>query len=121
MKKVIGYLLAFMVFTCLSCVDTKNNKLIIGYWTGSQWTVNGKPSANKATGTHFSFDSTGNYLYEYPGYTEKGSYKVEHDMLFSTPFNQREIMVKILKLTADSLVFEMNREGQAEQLTLIKN
>jgi hypothetical protein len=33
----------------------------------------------------------------------------------------QEIMVKIAKLTSDSLVFEMNRSGTAETLILLKS
>ena len=41
-------------------------------------------------------------------------------MLFTTALKQNEIMVKIMKLTKDSLVFDMNRGGQPETLTLLK-
>ncbi len=35
--------------------------------------------------------------------------------------NQQEIMVKINKLTKDSLIFNMNRSGTSEILTLLTN
>ena len=41
-------------------------------------------------------------------------------MLFTKPEGQAEIMVKISKLTNDSLVFDMNRGGTVEVLTLLK-
>ncbi len=39
-------------------------------------------------------------------------------MLFTRPADQQEIMVKIAKLTMDTLIFDMNRSGQTELLTL---
>lgn len=103
-----------------SCGDTTNNKLIIGNWQGTEWLVNGAPSTNNAAGTSFSFNEKGAYSFNYLGNIEKGTYKVENDMLFTTPENQQEIMVNITTLTKDSLVFSMNRGGQPETLILVK-
>jgi len=94
-----------------SCANTENNKKIVGRWAGIEW-------LSKAS---FNFDEKGNYSFEYAGNKEEGTYKVENDMLFTKPANQQEIMVKIFKLTTDSLVFDMNRGGQAERLTLRRN
>jgi hypothetical protein len=41
-------------------------------------------------------------------------------MLFTKPGNQQEIMVKIKKLSDDTLIFDMNRSGQTELLTLVR-
>lgn len=97
-----------------------NNKMIVGSWAGTEWLVEDKPSANDASHTFFTFDSTGAYTYEYAGNQEKGTYKIENDNLFTTPANELEMMVKIVKLTNDSLVFDMSRGGQKEQLTLLR-
>ncbi len=114
------FILLFTLFL-FSCADTKNNKMIIGHWAGANWLVDGKPSGLNAAATSFIFDDKGNYSFNYAGTEEKGSYKVENDMLFTRPSGQNEIMVKIAKITADSLVFEMNRGGTAEVLTLLRN
>ena len=103
-----------------ACELSKNPQLIIGKWQGAEWLVNGRPSANEATATQFTFTDKGEYSYTNSGSIEKGTYKIDHDQLFTTPANETEIMVKILKLTSDSLVFYMNRSGQAETLTLLK-
>jgi len=103
-----------------SCANTKNNKLIIGKWTGAEWIVNGSPAGMDPKETHFTFDDQGNYTFTYAGVLEKGTYNVENDMLFTKPTDQQEIMVRISKLTMDSLIFDMNRGGQPETLVLIR-
>ncbi len=123
MKKLKTILL--MVFSLVlifsSCIDSVNNKLIIGKWQASQWLGDANTTARNAAGTSFQFDEKGKYLYDYNGSLENGSYKVENNMLFTTPEGMQEIMVKIAKLTSDSLVFEMNRSGTAETLILLKS
>jgi hypothetical protein len=107
------------VFT--SCGDTTNNKLIVGSWTGVEWIVNGNPSSQNPKETRFKFDENGNYTYSYGNLVEEGTYNVENEMLFTKPKGQLEIMVRISKLTKDSLVFDMNRGGQPEMLILVKS
>jgi hypothetical protein len=118
MKKTFSFILLFIIL--YSCSDSKNSSLIVGNWQGVEWLVNGKPSANDAKATSFSFTSAKEYTYENSGVIEKGSYKVVTDKLYTTPYDQLEIMVRIAKLTADSLVFDMNRAGQDETLVLIR-
>jgi hypothetical protein len=103
-----------------SCGNTKNNKLIIGKWIGAEWLVNGSPSDRNPRETHFTFDDQGNYTFTYGGVLEKGTYVVENEMLFTKPADHQEIMVRISKLSKDSLIFDMNRSGQPETLVLIK-
>ncbi|MGG9971965.1 lipocalin family protein [Ferruginibacter sp. SUN002] len=121
MKKSISILsIVSVLFILISCGDTTNNKLIIGSWQGAEWLVNGQPSDNNAKATSFTFNEKGDYTFNYGGVIEKGTYKVENAMLFTTPEKQQEIMVNITKLTNDSLVFDMNRGGQPETLTLLR-
>ena len=114
--RIIPFLL--VLFSCST--NTEYNKLIVGNWSGSEWQINGKPSDLDAHNTHFTFNEKGEYSYEYSGTKEKGTYKIESDKLFTKPVGEQEIMVRIIKLTKDSLVFDMNRGGQPESLTLIK-
>ena len=111
--------LPIFLFVC-SCIDTKNHKLIVGNWYATEWLINGKPSEANVKNTSFTFNDKGEYTFVNSGYTEKGTYKIEKDMLFTTPKGEQEMMVRIAKLTADSLVFNMNRGGQPETLTLLK-
>lgn len=120
MKKLRFSITVLLFAFLLSCNNTENNKMIVGQWSGVEWVVQGNPAGHDARNTHFSFDDKGNYSFEYSGTKQTGTYKVENDMLFTKPANENEIMVKINKLTKDTLIFDMNRGGQAEILTLIK-
>ena len=92
--------------------------MIIGNWKGVEWLGSTQNLDGKKAS--FMFDDKGNYNFIYDSNKEQGTYKVENDMLFSKPTNQQEIMVKIVKLTKYSLVFNMNRNGQSETLTLTR-
>ena len=120
MKRAIHIIKLIPVLLLLSCSKSENSKLIIGNWSGTEWLVNGKPSDLDALGTHFTFTDKGEYTYEYSGNKETGTWIIEKDMLFTTPKGEHEMMVKIIKLTKDSLVFDMNRGGQPESLTLLR-
>jgi hypothetical protein len=119
--KLIAISLVSIILLFASCANTENSKLIVGQWFGKQWLVNGQPSNYDAAATSFTFDDKGNYSFTYSNTVEKGTYKVEEDMLFTEPNGQVEMMVKITKLTKDSLVFDMNRGGTAEVLMLTRN
>ncbi len=118
--KTSTFFCGIVLLCILSCTDTKNNKLIIGKWQGVEWKSNGRDLDRNIASTSFTFDDKASYSFENAGTLEKGSYKVENESLFTTPEKGLEIMVKILKLTNDSLVFGMNNGGQEEILTLIK-
>ncbi len=111
----------FSMATMAGCSNNENAKLIQGNWMGAEWLVNGEASNREINSTKFSFDHGGQYSFEYNGSKEVGTYKVENDMLFTTPSGQREMMVKIAKITADTLVFDMNRGGIPEVLTLLRS
>jgi hypothetical protein len=104
----------------LACGNNKNKELIIGDWYGTEWNVNGKVSSLNEANTFFSFKNNGKYSLRFAGNAENGTYIVEKDNLFTRPYEQQEIMVRISKLTADSLVFDMNRGGEPETLTLLR-
>ena len=123
MMKQLNFLIKVIpfLFFLLSCNNnSENNKLIIGNWTGVEWLVNGAASSHSAGDTHFTFTDKGEYSFEYGENREKGTYKIENDMLFTTPAGEQEMMVKITLLKKDSLIFDMNRGGQPETLTLLK-
>lgn len=119
MKIKIYFILSLIVLLA-SCANTENNKMIIGNWAGVEWLVNGTASNLDATKASFTFNEKNAYSFVYDGRKEEGTYKVENDMLFTKPTSEQEIMVKIVKLTKDSLCFDMNRSGQVEKLTLVR-
>lgn len=122
MKKMISPIAMLFILLAVfsSCVESVNNKLILGNWKAVSWTENGTPNVAKAENTSFVFDEKNHYSFTHGGTTKNGTYKVENNLLFTTEEGMQEIMVNITKLTADSLVFDMNNGGTPEQLTLIK-
>ena len=109
-----------VILSLSSCGNNENNKMIVGNWAGTEWLVNGAASNLDGKKASFTFTDKGSYNFIYDNNKEEGTYKVENDMLFTKPTNEQEIMVKIVKLTKDSLTFNMNRSGQAETLVLIR-
>ncbi len=120
MKLLKCLLLIVYSLTLHSCVDNKNAKNIVGNWKGAEWLIDEKQSDRNVAETKFTFDEKGAYTFLYGTKLEKGTYKVENEMLFTKPAEGQEIMVKINKLNIDTLVFDMNRSGVKEILTLIR-
>lgn len=118
MKQVFSIALCALLLG--ACTTTENAKKIVGRWQGSSWLRNGQPFGQDASAISFQFDDAGNYTYTNAGQQEKGVYKLDNDNLYTTPAGGQDIMVKIVKLSADSLVFDMNRAGQAETMTLLR-
>ena len=111
---------ACILLMATGCANNENAQLIVGNWNAVEWKVDGQPDGHNTADTHFSFDAKGNYNYQYGELKEAGTYKVENNMLFTRKPKETEMMVKIVKLTADSLVFDMSRSGQQETLTLLR-
>jgi len=122
MKKMISPIAMLFILLAVfsSCIESVNNKLILGNWKAVSWTDNGTPNVAKAENTSFVFDEKNHYSFTHGGTTKNGTYKVENNLLFTTEEGMQEIMVNITKLTADSLIFDMNNGGTPEQLTLIR-
>ena len=121
MNLLLKFLACILVLSSCSNPESENNKkMILGNWSGAEWLIDGKPADRNVQATSFSFDDKGRYHFDYPGTKEQGTYKIENDLLYTTAEKKLEIMVKIKKLTRDSLVFDMNNNGQAEMLTLLR-
>jgi hypothetical protein len=118
--KTILFMALSLVLVFSSCIDSVNNKLIIGKWKATEWLENDTPNIANATNTAFNFDDKGNYTFSHNETVNKGTYKVENDMLFTTEEGMQEIMVNISKINNDSLVLIMNNSGVKEKLILIK-
>ena len=116
--KIIPFFL--LLISCNNAETENNKKMIIGNWSVSEWLIEGKASDRVNTNPAFSFDDKGNYHFDYAANKEEGTYKIENDMLYTTAAKKLEIMVKIAKITKDSLVLDMNNNGQAEEMTLLR-
>jgi hypothetical protein len=61
------------------------------------------------------------YTAAYGEQKETGTYRLEGKKLYTTAADKIEKVVKIAKISSDSLTLDMNRVGQNEQLILVKN
>ncbi len=116
-------LILFAIAMCMvwvACQHPIDKKLLNGSWKGAQWLVEGQPGEIDASVAGFTFRPDGTYEYIYNGTPESGKYLLQNDELFTTPDGGVKMMVKVEKLTQDSLVFHMNRGGQSETLTLLR-
>jgi hypothetical protein len=112
---------AILATAFLACMPASfDEKLLPGEWQGAKWVVEGQTEEIDASTAVFSFAPDGNYTYTYNDAVEKGKYYMASNELFTTPEGGIKMMVKVQKLTQDSLVFNMNRGGQSETLTLIR-
>ncbi len=116
MKK---YFLLLTLCSFIACHTSENKKLILGHWQAVEWLVDGTAVDRDIPGTTFMFNDKGEYVFTNNGNTEKGTYKVDEDELYTTPDKQQEIKVRIARITKDTLIFDMNRGGAPELLTLI--
>ncbi len=109
-------LLAFFSFCFANCGNDLGYQAgIQGKWQATHWaTTSGERPVDNV-----NFDFHGETYNAKLGLKdETGSFRIDSDKLYTTAEGQQEIMVKIMKLTPDSLVFEMNRGGTQEVLTL---
>jgi hypothetical protein len=120
MKKLA--LLVLLISFITSCKDDKT-PLLIGEWRGTSWTVGGKESGRNAFDVKFTFNADGTYAASWGEQAEKGVFRLRSDgKLYTTAdaANKIEKMVMLSTVTADTLVMDMNRVGDAEKLTLEK-
>lgn len=110
----------FLLLILLACTDTEREKAIIGTWTGVSWTVQGKDGGYDASSARFTFEEGQRYQYSYNGHHETGDYFISNQQLHTKPDGGTTMMVKIVRLEGDTMVFDMNRGGQAEQLVLLR-
>src|SRR5690349_12884625 len=121
MKNINSSLFCLLIIVFMTaCFQKLDEKLLLGEWHGAEWLVEGQTADYDATSALFTFDEKGKYSYNYAGSGETGKYHVSGNELFTTPEGGIQMMVKIQKLTPDSLVMLMNRGGTSETLTLVK-
>ena len=106
--------------TMASCNLTVDETLVYGDWKGVEWLIEGQEGDYDASSTFFSFHADGRYTYMYGDMGEQGAYTVVNNELFTTPDGGMKMMVRIKKLTPDTMVLAMNRGGTSETLTLAK-
>ena len=109
-----------LLFVFTNCKQDDKKPLLIGKWHGVSWKVNGKESGRDYKSISFDFKSDDTYSTAYDSQSEKGTFRLVGDKLYTTGENKIEKMVKLATLTADTIVMDMNRAGESEALILAK-
>jgi Lipocalin-like domain len=121
MKKC--FFLSLFTLSLFSCKqDDSMKQKLVGKWQGTTWTVGGKDAGRNAKAVSFEFTEGYTYATAYEDQGEKGTFRLSGDKLYTTSESKNKIekMVKIAAINADTFVMDMNRMGDAEQLTLIR-
>lgn len=120
--KYLTVVLLTVLMMC-SCQSEDKTPLLIGTWKGASWSVGNKDSGRKASNARFVFNADNTYSANFEGSNEKGTFRLRGDgKLFTTAEGSTKIekAVKLTKITADTVVMDMNRVGDREQLVLVK-
>lgn len=100
----------FLIFTCKKIDET----LLHGKWKVASMIEKGKPTDKGAEQATFNFLPNGTYTYEISYYKEAGNYDTKDGKLYTTDtLNSDRIkkVVRVVNITSDSLVLEMNNAG----------
>jgi len=119
MKKnliITSVILATVLMACQSKYDVKK---LYGEWNLSEWVIEstGKKVSNKM---NMNFQKDGTYIIDYGSKKENGKFWIANEFLHTVETGKAEKKVKLLQLVQDSLMFQMNRAGQLEKVSLVK-
>ena len=92
---------------------------IIGKWTQDSWIIvaNNNPVNRQMD---FTFTEGKRYTVNYGSELEEWKYWFIDDDFFTQEDGREKKKVRIVKLTPDTLVFEMNRGGQIERVSYVR-
>lgn len=119
MKNLLVLLAGITFLTCKTDTDAKI-ALLYGQWSGAAWSIAGKPADMDALKVTFNFNSNGTYSAAFDNQKENGVFHLKDNRLYTTAQDKIEKMVALSKITKDTIIMEMNRAGQSEQLVLVK-
>ncbi len=107
------------MFLLSSCQPKYTPEDLFGEWETVSWTIesNGQAIDQKMD---FSFFEDKTYKVDYGSIIEEGKFWTETEYLVTVENGQYEKKVKILNITQDSFVFQMNRGGRLEHVILIR-
>lgn len=110
LKILLIFSIPFLIFTCKKIDET----LLHGEWKVDSMIEKGKVTDKGAEQATFNFLSNGTYTYEISYYKEAGNYTTKDGKLYSTDTlnsDRIEKVVRVVQITADSMVLEMNNAG----------
>jgi hypothetical protein len=112
-------LLSILVCVVSACASSLDASYLPGFWKTVEWKVvsSGQVIDNQMD---FLFTTNDRYAVDYGSQREKGSFYLAGEYLHTKEDGALEKSVRVTKLTMDSMIFEMNRAGSIEVVTLIK-
>lgn len=120
MNKLKVFSSVLLLTILFSCKENDYIKLILGSWQCVQWDVADKTNAINPENVSFKFNSDKTYEYHNSSLNEAGTYKISGNKLYTTPKGELEMAVEIVKISKDSMVFNMSRGGMPEMMVLVK-
>lgn len=121
--RLLVQLFSILIILCLqSCSfeDKEKTELILGTWHGSEWYIEGELHTYDMRRINFEFSPGNIYKAQLGDSQERGTFRIYGNKLYTQDGAAAQIMTNVEKLTSDSLVINMNRGGQREQLILLK-
>ncbi len=118
--KNLCFFVVLLSITFSNCKQDDKKPLLLGKWQGVSWKVKGKDSGRDVNSISFEFKNDDSYSTAFETQKEHGSFRLVGDKLYTTGENKIEKMVKLSTLKADTIVMDMNRAGDAEELVLVK-
>ena len=120
MNKVISLFALITLLSLFACQNDSKSPMLVGEWHGAAWTLNGQDAGRDFASVKFEFKADGTYATQFGNQKESGTYRMEGMELYTTGENKIEKMVSFSKIAKDSLVMDMNRQGDSEQLVLVR-
>ncbi len=121
-RLVFTFALLSLLFS--ACEPPIDNTLLLGQWQAVAMVEADKVNED-ITDIRFNFSDADTYTYQGgPSYQEAGHYRIQGDLLYSTDTlaQQRvEKVVRIIKLTSDTLFLQMNKGGLDQEMRLVKS
>ena len=119
MKQLILLLTLILSLTLWACSSSLDASVLPGKWKTIEWKElsSGKLIPNQLD---FTFTSDDKYTVDYGSQKENGTFYLAGEYLHTKEDGAIEKSVRVIKLSKDSMIFEMNRAGSIEQVTLVK-
>jgi hypothetical protein len=121
MKQIILFSAFSLILVACNSSDPRLPELY-GDWQGVSWTRNGAPASMDPTQVSFSFREDATYSATLGQQQESGDFVFRESKLYTTASGDRKVekVVEVASLEGDTLVFDMNRQGDPEELTLVR-
>lgn len=117
-------LVAVCSLLLLTACNTTDERLplLYGSWRGIEWSDGNNKNEDKAAQVTFTFREDGTYDAKFGPQEETGGFVFRDAKLYTTALGDRTVekVVGVMEVTAERLVFDMNRSGTPEKLVLVR-